>query len=119
MAKYNSKGDLRASQSNPLLQAQGMEIPSASTTSKGIDVDQAYKNLSIEEQKQLKKLLDVKEPGASQVAFKFNKNLHHGGKYSEVLDGSDDEDAFDSIPRTRDGQVYDLDFKLDAFRDEI
>ena len=61
----------------------------------------------------------MKEPGASQMAFKYNKHLHHGGKYSEVLDGSDDEDAFNSMPRTRDGQVYDLDFKLDAFRDEI
>ena len=30
-----------------------------------VDVNEAYKNLSAEEQKQLKKLLDLKEPGAS------------------------------------------------------
>ena len=75
--------------------------------------------MSNEEQKQLKKLLDVKEPGASQIAFKYNKHLHQGGKYAEELDGSDDEDAFGSMPMTRDGQIYELDFKVDAFRDEI
>ena len=75
--------------------------------------------MSNEEQRQLKKLLDVKEPGASQVAFKYNKHLHQGGKYAEELDGSDDEDAFGSMPMTRDGQIYELDFKVDAFRDEI
>ena len=75
--------------------------------------------MSAEEQKQLKKLLDVKEAGISQVAFKFNKHLHKGGKYAEDLDGSDDEDAFNSMPKTRDGEAFELDFKLDAFRDEI
>ena len=73
MAKYENISSLRASLSNPVLPDSGVDIQGASiykpATSmqreSNVDVNEAYKNLSAEEQKQLKKLLDLKEPGAS------------------------------------------------------
>ena len=75
--------------------------------------------MSIGEQRQLKKVLDVKDAGTSQIKFSYNKHLHKDSKYNEFLDYSDDEDAFNTKPMTLDGTEFDVDFKIDAYRDHI
>ena len=122
-------GGLRASQSNPFLQgAPGADaVISAEQKASTLtvkpsnqnvhDIDEGFHKLSNEEQTQLKKVLDVKEPGRSGIRFKYNKHLHQDSKYAEFLDESDDEDAFNSMPKTVDGAIFELDFKIDAYRD--
>ena len=75
--------------------------------------------MSMEEKRQLKKVLDVKEKGVESINYKFNKHLHKGSRYNEMLDVSDDEGAFNTKPITKDGVDYELDFKIDAYRENI
>lgn len=53
-----------------------------------------------------------------QPKFRFHKNLH-SPNYNEFLAESDDEEFFNSKPRTRHGNDFDFDFKIDAYRDQI
>ena len=62
--------------------------------------------------------MDVKEKGAKDIEFKFNKHLLQESKYKEFLEVSDDEDAFGK-PITKDGGDFALDFKIDILRDHI
>lgn len=50
--------------------------------------------------------------------FRYHKNLATS-RYNEFLADSDDEDFFKSKPKTKDGGNYELDFKIDTYRDEI
>ena len=50
--------------------------------------------------------------------FRFHKNLANS-RYAEFLAESDDEDFFKSKPLARDGRPYELDFKIDTYRDQI
>lgn len=54
----------------------------------------------------------------SRLQFRFHKNLATS-RYDEFLAESDDEDFFKSKPVTKDGKDYELDFKIDTFRNEI
>ena len=56
-----------------------------------------------------------KQQGAQ---FRFHKHLDTS-QYNEFLAASDDEDFFNSKPQTKDGKEFELDFKIDAYRDEI
>ena len=91
------------------------------------------KKLSAEKQAYLTRLLEVQRTsvgeassaakpsqskGPSGPQFRFHKHLATS-RYEEFLAESDDEDFFKSKPVTKDGRSYELDFKIDAYRDEI
>ena len=57
-------------------------------------------------------------PAGKKPKFRYHKNLATS-RYDEFLAESDDEDFFRSKPRTKDGRDYELDFKIDTFRNEI
>ena len=50
--------------------------------------------------------------------FRFHKHLATS-RYEEFLAESDDEDFFKSKPRTKTGKDYEIDFKIDTYRDQI
>lgn len=50
--------------------------------------------------------------------FRYHKHLATS-RYEEFLAESDDEEFFKSKPKTKDGKSYQLDFKIDTFRDQI
>ena len=50
--------------------------------------------------------------------FRYHKNLATS-RYNEFLEESDDEEFFNSKPLTKDGQDFELAFKIDKYRDEI
>ena len=54
----------------------------------------------------------------SKPNFRFHKNLATS-RYEEFLAESDDEEFFKSKPVTKDGRNYELDFKIDTYRDQI
>ena len=58
----------------------------------------------------------TKKPQGAQ--FRFHKHLDTS-QYNEFLAASDDEDFFKSKPMTKDGRNFELDFKIDTYRDEI
>ena len=55
---------------------------------------------------------------STKPQFRFHKNLATS-RYEEFLAESDDEDFFKSKPKTKDGRNYELDFKIDTYRDQI
>ena len=106
---------------------------------KGAELDQVLGSLSSEKQAYLTRLLEVSNSQGSvnnysevqgariprQVSrvrpkpkFRFHKNLANS-RYAEFLAESDDEDFFKSKPLTKDGRQYELDFKIDTYRDQI
>lgn len=106
---------------------------------KGAELDHVFGSLSNERQAYLTRLLEVSNsqgsinnysevqgarnpPPVSTVRpkpkFRFHKNLANS-RYAEFLAESDDEDFFKSKPLTKDGRQYELDFKIDTYRDQI
>ena len=52
------------------------------------------------------------------VQFRFHKHLATS-RYDEFLNESDDEEFFGSKAQTKEGHDFELDFKIDAYRDQI
>ena len=90
-------------------------------------------NLSSDKQAYLSRLLEASRSQPSVVKpsqnssnvspsarpkFRYHKNLATS-RYDEFLAESDDEEFFNSKPVTKKGGNYELDFKIDTFRDEI
>lgn len=78
--------------------------------------------LSVEKQTYLKALLDLQSNRDRKISpniqFRYHKNLATP-QYEEYLAESDDEEFFNSQPLTYKGENYELDFKIDAYRDQI
>jgi len=102
---------------------------------RGGDIELMLRKLSVEKQAYLTRLLEVSAgkkgndtSGLSRhnstsspdkvPLFRFHKNLATS-RYEEFLEESDDEELFKTKPQTKDGRDYELDFKIDAFRDQI
>ena len=102
------------------------------------NLESIVQNLTVERQAYLTALLEVQNAHKSTQArdsqqayaqttlgtptrgpqFRFHKNLATS-RYEEFLAESDDEEFFNSQPRTKKGRNFELDFKIDTYRDEI
>ena len=102
------------------------------------NLESIVQNLTVERQAYLTALLEVQSAHKATQArdtyaayaqsanstptrgpqFRFHKNLATS-RYEEFLAESDDEEFFNSQPRTKKGRNFELDFKIDTYRDEI
>ena len=120
--------------------------PSAKVVSSGQNIELLFEQMPVEKQAYLTRLLEVcnsnqtlhtshganstmqapalnkshrlSNSPSTKPQFRFHKNLATS-RYEEFLAESDDEDFFKSKPKTKDGRNYELDFKIDTYRDQI
>ena len=80
----------------------------------------AYNKLNDGQKRRLAKIFESEAEGSSPAKkkFQFNKNLRTS-KYNEFLEESDEEDVFKTKPKTKDGNDFQFDFKIDMYRDQI
>ena len=80
----------------------------------------AYSRLNDGQKRRLAKIFEseAESSPANKKKFQYNKNLRNS-KYNEFLEESDEEDVFKTKPKTKDGNEYQFDFKIDLYRDMI
>jgi hypothetical protein len=113
----NQATDAQSSVSN--LQARKKSV-AISPEGKQSEMEIAYSRLNDGQKRRLAKIFEseAESSPANKKKFQYNKNLRTS-KYNEFLEESDEEDVFKTKPKTKDGNEYQFDFKIDLYRDMI